>query len=262
MLSFVDKQFDLNETSQYKLSIQIYLGGFLFCVTDANDNCIAARAISFSNVDDLANAIILEPLMRKDFSEVRCIVENKLSTLIPANIFDEKHTATYLDFVCKVDDENEIFHRKIEALNAECVFAANKNICNEIRKHQPNAQFYNQAIALINSALAMDGKNVFVCFGEKILDIVAVENQKLLFHNTFNIESLADAEYYTALAIQQLDIVPDKIFLSGKIGREECNDLKKIFSQTELEIDQNLMFALGGENALKVITLIKLCQCE
>ncbi|MDR2652436.1 MAG: DUF3822 family protein [Prevotellaceae bacterium] len=259
MLNFVDRKFNSEKTSKYRLSIQISLDGFLFCIFDTNNVCVAAKTLNIAdtNIDSL---FATEPLLTKRFAAVKCIVVNQKSTLVPNNCFDKNKSAEYLKFVCDINDE-KIFTHKIKKIGAHCVFAINNDIYETVTKYQPQTEFYNQSIPLIRAALCNSEKNMFIFFGSTTIDIAVNNNEKLLLHNSYKIESTGDAIYFAAAVKKILAIEFDNIYLSGKTNKHEEEEFASFFEKTKLEMNKNLIFTTGTENALLLTLLEKLDKC-
>ncbi|MDR2125729.1 MAG: DUF3822 family protein [Prevotellaceae bacterium] len=259
MLNFINRKFNSERTSKYRLSIQISLDGFLFCIFDAKNCCLAAKILSLENTD-IDSLFATESLLTKRFSEVRCIVVNQKSTLVPHNCFDKNQADEYLKFVCDITDE-KIFSCKIKKTGAYCVFAIDNSIFNTVKKYQPQTEFYNQSIPLIDSALHSDGKNMFVFFDSNTIDIVVSNNEKLLFHNSYTTESVGDAIYFAAAVKKILHIELDNIYLSGKINKHEKEEFTSFFDTAKFEVNKELIFITVIENALRLALLDKLNKC-
>ena len=259
MLNFIDRRFNSDRTSRYKLSIQVSLDGFLFCVSDAEDICILAKSLPINeNIDSLFTK---ETVLTQQFSSVKIIAVNNKSTLVPNSFLDENKSDEYIKFVCDVTDE-KIVVQKINKLDAHCIFAVDKNIYETVKKYQPQAKLYNQSIPLIDAALNNIENNIFVFFYPENIDIVVIENGKLLLHNSYKTENIDDAIYFTAAVKNQLNIDPDNIYLSGKAGKSEEEKFVGFFKQAKLEINKNLMFKVGRENSMSLLLLEKLSKCE
>jgi hypothetical protein len=236
------------------------LDGFLFCIFDTNNICLAAKALNTGDADT-DYLFTAESLLTKRFSEVKCIAVSQKSTLVPNNCFDKNKSAEYLEFVCDINNNEKIFTHKMQKTDAHCIFAIDNDIYETVKKYQPQAEFYNQSIPLIYSALHGSGKNMFIFFDTKTIDIVACSSEKFLLQNSYKTESAGDAIYFAAAVKKILNIEFDGIFLSGKINKHEEEEFASFFEKTELEINKNLMFATGTENALRLTLLEKLNRC-
>ena len=260
MLDFIDKKFNSSKTSKYKLSIQISLDGFLFGIFDSNDACLAAKKFNIED-NNLNDVFSTEPILKKPFAVVNCIVVNQKSTLVPNNLFEKNKAYAYLKFICNNIENDEIFSTKIKKINAYCVFAIDKNICKTIRKYQPQTEFYNQSIPLISAALSSKGKNMFVYFDTKTVDIVVVKNENLLLQNSYQIETISDAIYFAVAVREQMGIEVNNIYLSGKTCKSDEEEFTVFFKQSKLEMNAELALAINAENALKLTIFEKLNKC-
>jgi hypothetical protein len=259
MLNFVNRKFNSQKTSKYKLSIQISLDGFLFCIFDSNNICVAAKALDAEDTN-ISNIFATEPLLTKRFSTVKCIVVDQKSTLVPNNCFDKNKSYEYLKFVSNINNE-KIFTHKIKKIGAYCVFAIDNGIYETVKKYQPQTEFYNQNIPLIYAALHKSGKNMFVFFNSQTIDIIVNNNEKLLLQNSYKTESTGDSIYFAAAVKNILNIELDNIYLSGKTSKYEEEEFLSFFEKTQLEINKDLIFATGIENALLLTLLEKLNKC-
>ena len=260
MLDFIDKKFNSNKTPKYKLSIQISLDGFLFGIFDSNDICLVAKEFSLAE-NTIDSLFVTEPILTQRFDVVNCIVVNQKSTLVPNSFFEKNKSSTYLKFACNNIDGDEIFVNKIKKINACCIFAIDRNVCKTIRKYHPQTEFYNQSIPLINAALSSKGKNMFVFFDTKIIDIVVTKNENLLLQNSYKIETVSDAMYFAAAVREQLKIEVNNIYLSGKTCKSDEEKFSIFFKQTKLETNADLALAVNAENALRLMIFEKLNKC-
>jgi hypothetical protein len=261
MLNFVHRRFNSEKTNKYKLSIQISLDGFLFCLFDSKNECFVAKKLPISENFGLEEIFASEPLLSKNYASAKCIIVNQKSTLVPTNLFDKNKPYEYLKFVCDINEEKILITQKIKEINAFCIFAVEKFIFELVKKHQPKVEFYHQSIPLICTALKKKGKNISAFVSKKSIDIVASDNDKLLLHNSYTTESLGDAIYFTAAVKDLLKINPDNIFLSGKISKTEEEEFADFFENLKIEVNKTMMFAVGIENATLLLLLEKLDKC-
>ncbi|MDR1347114.1 MAG: DUF3822 family protein [Prevotellaceae bacterium] len=261
MLNFVDRKFNSEQTSKYRLSIQISLDGFLFCIFDTNNICLAAKTLNTADAG-IDYLFATELLLTKRFSSVKCIAVSQKSTLVPNGCFDKNKSAEYLEFVCDINNE-KIFTHKIQKADAHCIFAIDNDIYATVKKYQPQAEFYNQCIPLIYSALRSSGKNMFIFFDSETIDIVACDSENLLLQNSYKTESTGDAIYFVAAVKKILNVEFDNIYLSGKINKHEEEEFGSFFEKVKVkvEMNKNLMFATGTENSLRLTLLEKLNRC-
>ena len=271
MLDFIDKSFSQKKTSQYKLSIQVDLDGFSFCVYDpAQKKHIVLRYIpcDFSVSQELypekITAIYNEiSWLSQPFASCSCIFISQKNTLIPSSFYSKDTLATFLNFAYPLDEMDEVNYRISEESNAVAVFAVPNALASQLYTYHHNICFFNQCIPLIEYALKQKKEQILaINISHNIADIVICRNGKFLFHNAFSIDSATDALYYASFVLKQLEIKAEHIYvsLSGNI----TNEVKQLFRANfqKLSTRGNIPLSIDNEQIITNHLLLSLHQCE
>lgn len=274
LLNFVDKSFDVKRLIHYRLSIQIGLNGFSFCVFDtALLKHVVLRNYQFqrnvSNYDDLAYEVSL--ILAKDdclslkYAYVFCIYLSAKHTLIPANLFNRESLRGYLEFVAPFDDLDEIHYYHYSALGMYSIFTVPSQVASKLISTYSRVQFANQATSLIGACLSTDiPKSLFINLHDGIADMVLKVDNKLCLHNLFEIFHLNDVVYYVTAILHQFKIklgdIP--VYISGDILKEEIDELLKYLPLLEINNNHRMAVLVGHENAYRYYNLLTSYQCE
>ena len=129
--AFVDETLDLNLTLSYKLSIQVSLNGFSFCIIDpVRNKFIALLHKNFEKnllLDDLQslvkNYIDGNELLNKEYKNIKIIWQSIKNTIIPQKYFDDKNLKKYFELSHKLDDLDEIHYKKLKYSDSYSVYA-------------------------------------------------------------------------------------------------------------------------------------------
>ncbi|WP_299391458.1 DUF3822 family protein [uncultured Gelidibacter sp.] len=219
-----------------KLSIQISLSGLSFCILNSADTKVDyLKRIDFKNkltpeavLDHLKKAIAEESLLREHFDSVLVIFQNDLSNLVPAEYFNEEHSADYLKFSSKIIKTDFISHDTIAANNSVNVFVPYVNINNYVFDVYGEFEYKHASTILMEHALkeeqgAEDDK-MYINVAPFHYEMVVVKKGQLQLYNTFEYDTKEDFIYFILFAIEQLQLDPETLIvkLTGIIEKDDA----------------------------------------
>jgi hypothetical protein len=225
---------NITEKKYKKLSIQVTLKGFYFCVFDTfHQSVLMVSEIDFGNYpkaskveDYFWKAFMDYPELTKKYDEVVVIHDNNLNTFVPKALFDEQFLGSYLQYNTKVFETDFFAFDAIANYEMNNVYIPYVNINNYLLD-QFESFDYRQANSILVSKLLdlsknVDEKQVFVHFSGEKFEIVVVQNQKLLLFNSFEYKTTADFIYYLLFTAEQLNLNPEhfRLQLLGDISEE------------------------------------------
>ncbi len=271
MLNFIDKSFSTKKTPQYRLSIQVDLDGFSFCVYDpAQKKHVVLRRMpaDFSVAQELfppkIAAIYNEvEWLLQPFASCSCIYSSKKNTLIPSSFYEKETLSTFLGFACPLDEMDEVHYKISDEAKAVAIFAVPNTLASQLYAYHHNICFFNQCIPLIEYALKQTRDIVVaVNISSRLVDIAICRGKKFTFYGSYSISNAMDVLYYVAFVVKQLGINPDyaHILLSGHVSHEVRQLLKANFQHLSLSGDAALPIA--KEHIVKNHLLLNLHQCE
>ncbi|MDR1897454.1 MAG: DUF3822 family protein [Prevotellaceae bacterium] len=266
---FVDKSFSLTKNRNYRLSIQISLNGFSFCIYDVDrqkhvvfkDYGYSTDISDYDSWSQETEAITeLVPVSR---IPAKCLFVSRKNVLIPANIFDEKNLKNYLSFSFNVDSLEEIQYKYIPEIEGYCSFSIPSNIISPIKNRFTDVQFFNTSYQVIRRMRKTDYETYMeIVFCENYMDVTIFKEKKLIFNNSFEIFDLKDVIYFTSVVINRFDISQIPIYTSGKISNAEIMELTKYFPEIIQHQNKRITLLLGIETSSKFYNLLSLYECE
>ncbi|QNM86748.1 DUF3822 family protein [Polaribacter pectinis] len=208
----------LKNTKDTKLSIQFNLDGFSFCISNiANNNTLYFSEYQFSETQLTPENLLLEveeifkkdTNLQHDFSNVTVIHQNNLSTLVPNKYFVEERLADYLNFNIKTLATDFITFDEIDNMEAKNVYVPYVNINNYLFQNFGEFEYKHHISVLLKKLLETTNtveKTMFVNVSKASLDLVVLQNNKLLFSNSFSFETKEDFIYYILFVAEQLEL--------------------------------------------------------
>ena len=212
-ISKFDAGLDVEKSSEYRMTIQFSLGGFSYALLDtATHTLIGIECYLSDSLDDsdevfraFERALENKGLNNKPFHSVICLIDNRVCTLVPKTLFDEKAAATYLDFSSQVSNEQVILNETLKAEQCVNVFAMSKTLRTKIAAKWCNAGITHLSTEFLNSTVeyAPEGKVAFVNVKSRNFDLAIVDNGRLTFFNNFRFNTKDDFAYFLLLALEQ-----------------------------------------------------------
>lgn len=214
-----------NKLTNLDLSIQLSLSGLSFCILERDSNTISAlKHICFEKklnpialLDKLKHVFSTEKVLQNDFSNVYVIHENGLSTLVPKPLFNEDCLADYLKFNSKILKSDFITYDNIIINDSVNVYIPYVNINNFIYDKFGSFTFKHVSTLLIEQILLLEKHcnipKIYVNVNDNLLDVIVVNNAKLILYNTFEYSTKEDFIYYILFTAEQLKLNPETLNL-------------------------------------------------
>jgi len=220
-------------TNYKKLSIQVSLNGLSFCILDQQEK----KIIYFKKVDfdkqldpiKILSQIELtyesEKELNQPIDDVVLLFTNSLFTLVPEMLFDENNAASYLKFNTKILKTDFIAFDKIdkEIVNVYIPYA---NITNYFFDKYGEFEYRHSLSVLIESLLNTNREDtkvhVYLHVHLNTYELVIIENNKLIFANSFEYETKEDFLYYLLFTAEQLNLDPREfeLIMLGDISKD------------------------------------------
>ncbi|MGY0408125.1 MAG: DUF3822 family protein [Polaribacter sp.] len=220
-----------NTSTDKKLSIQFNLDGFSFCIQDKRtQKDIYFREYKFEETQPTPEHLLTkieyifktDTHLQEDFSSMLVIHQNNLNTLVPNVFFDEQKLKSYLNFNIKTLATDFITFDGLEPIEAKNVYVPFVNINNYLFQNFGEFTYQHHISIFIKKLLQQvktDAKTMYVNVSKTTMDVVVLENKKLLLANTFSYTSKEDFLYYILFIAEQLQLntAAFLLYLSGEI---------------------------------------------
>lgn len=225
---------NITDKNYKKLSLQVTLNGFSFCVFDTlNSKVVALKEIDFSDfptsskVEDLYWKPFNDyPELKEIYDEVIVLHDSNLATFVPTALFDEEFLGSYLQYNTKVFETDFFAFDALPNYEMNHVFIPFVNINNYLLDQFSTFNYKHVNTILVSKLLDLsknrDEKQVYVHFSKNKFEIVIVQNQKLLLFNSFDFVTKEDFIYYLLFTTEQLNLNPEhfSIQLLGLISED------------------------------------------
>ena len=220
-----------------KLSIKISLSGFDLMLSKLEDNSIIdykkynfdKKALT-ENLSSKLDSFLNESKI--DFSNVinvKLIISNKLSCLVPKELFDERLSLDYLKFNSKLIENDFASNDYIEELETYNVYLPFVNVTNYLVERFGSFEYYHSSTILLRKILKTttnDSKTLFFTNIEtESFQVIIFKNKNLLYYNDFEYQTKEDILYFLLFVIEQnKEIKSDtKLNILGGISENDKN---------------------------------------
>lgn len=227
-----DGSFEIANTKNYILSIQVCLDGFSFLIVDPDEKQILA---SKNSPVKISNDILLarhlkewlesEALLKNPFETVRLFFYSENFTLIPAEYFGRERemqiNLTSVLFDKKVS--GSFIENKIENVSATLVFPVPQDIINVLTQFFKSIEIIHPVTNLIQDGIERKKRNVsFILSTKKYFYLVVFGNGKLVLANSFQNQHPNDLVYNVINSFQQLDFSRNEteLYVSSALGQK------------------------------------------
>jgi hypothetical protein len=278
----LDQKLALEQTEEYKLSIQVSLNGFSFCcLDDRTKRFVAIKDYSIANLSgtfdelcfNIERIVKEDELLKRPYKEVKCMLVSQMFTLIPSEFFLKENSFEYLQALIPFSsNEVEVHHVQISKSGIVAVYALPKSITSSIRGNHPQATFYNQCVPQISKQLAektTSQHQLSMFIHDNLACFSLMDNGKLKIYTTYNIESTSDLVYYALLLLKEHEINPNdvEVYLSGTVEKQSPRfaELSQYLPNLALDLvpkgfEYSYLFKYKAEH--QFANLFKLVECE
>jgi len=248
----------------HRLSIQVSLNGLSFCILDTIGNSVLdSGRVSFKKSltpyeveKHLKDLLEKHHIPSKQFISVVVVHSNGIFSFVPEPLFDENELANYLKLNTKILVNDHIAFDALNNLEMVNVYVPFMNINNYIFELFGEFEYKHcgtvLVAAMLNQPVKGKGPLCYVHASENQMDIIVVEQKKLLFYNSFVFQTKEDFIYYILFTLEQLKLAPESIPIKLFGAIEEGDELFNI-CYTYIK-DISIFAPLNYANGLEVST--------
>jgi hypothetical protein len=225
----------ITDKTYKKLAIQVSLNGMSFCVTNTLSNQPEVlQNIHFehfqknSNIENVFETVFNDnPELIQKYDDIVIIHNNNLSTFVPTALFDSEFIGSYLQYSTKVFETDFITFDEISTYQMNTVYIPYVNLNNFFIDKFGTFDFKHSSSILVSKLLDLskniDEKKMFVHLNSNHFELIVVQNQQLLFYNSFDYKTPEDFIYYLLFTAEQLQLNPEnfKLELLGAVNQED-----------------------------------------
>ena len=222
---------DLGRSLSYNITIQCSLDGFCFVVHDLEENKIVDIELYQTSetgdesliMEALGKTVFKKGLYQKPVHSVRYIVGNRLNTLIPNELFDERELESYLRFSHELPKGQILLFDRLPELDSVNVFAMSAIQEKNLHELWDDVTITHQSSVFLHGVMhedPYDDKTVaYVNVNSRTFDLAVVSEGKLQFFNNFKFNTKDDFIYFLMFALEQQQLSGQEVpvYFSGLI---------------------------------------------
>jgi hypothetical protein len=215
----------ITDKAYKKLVIQVSLNGLSYCIIDTlSDRPKQLKNIHFNEfqrsakINDLYFSVFNEnPELLAKYDSVEVIHSNNLSTFVPIALFDEEYLGSYIQYNTKVFNTDFFTYDKLSNYEMNNVYIPYVNMNNFFIEKFGSFEYKHANTILVSKLLDIsknnDERKMFVYKSDAHFEIIVIQNQKLLFFNSFEYKTPEDFIYYILFTAEQLQLNPENFKL-------------------------------------------------
>ena len=222
-----------------------------------------SKKIETHLLENKLDSIISESnFTKQNITNVKLIVCNRLSSIVPKNLFEEKFSLEYLKYNAKLLKNDFAANDKIEEIGAINVYIPFVNVNNYLIEKFGAFNYYHYSTILIKKLIKIANHkktSFFVNIQLDSIQILIFKNKKLQLYNNFEIKEKEDIIYFLLLSMEQnkIDNKKTKISLHGIIKNDTYVLLEKFISNLEIiDLSKKKAKITGLNNSTKIDYLI------
>lgn len=205
-----DEDFDVEKSTQYKLTIQLALGGLSFVLFDITDHRLIgmeyyqSELLADSNdlFHTLEKALDARGLNNRAFQSVICLIEDRTNVLVPETLYRPEDNDKWIGFNFNLLKGTTYGNDRLEQHNAINVFAYPMSLQAKIKSKWPEADISHSSSVFLEHLPVNGSPTVWVNVRNRNFDM-AIMKDKLLFFNNFKFNTKDDFAYFLLFAMEQ-----------------------------------------------------------
>jgi hypothetical protein len=254
-----------NELFMYALFTQNYNELIELCHIRQNESMQVEKNVT-ERVKFLINNY---QLSGKRFENVNISILNSDFTILPESFAVTENSREILEFSSGNKLKNSFSHK---FNNLSFNYFIEPELIQFLEKTFKKATFHHAGAIVINllfNSRSLKKCDLFLNFNEGIFELLAKENNTLLYYNVFNYETKEDVMYFLLFMMEQFNLDPDKVklFIGGQMEAEgELHKaIKKYIKHVDFVLDS--ISPVNLNNELKIpdhfyFTLLNQHLCE
>ncbi len=256
-LLFVDSTFEKDNTSRYKLSIQLCLDGFSFSILNSDNKCLTLFKSKKLNLDSGNSSIdILKDKIRNcdyfnlTYKHVSIIWLTKKACCIPSELFSETLAVDSFQLCHPLLKSEAINWNKCKELNAYIVYAIPSDLPAFLESQFPGAKINHQTLGFYQKALKQKTESlhpqIFIEVHDDFFDTFIPDKDNKHFTNSFFYKNETDMVYFILNIYKQQNLNTEysQMYISGKIDEtsKAFQILKRYIKNINIDhIDNDLL---------------------
>ena len=181
--------------------------------------------------------------------KVTLILNNKLSVLIPNDLYEENNCLDYLKFNSRLITNDTASSDYVEELDTHNIYIAYGNITNYLIEKFGSFEYFHYSTVLLkklySETLKDEKLRFYVNINKSYLNIIIFDGRKLDYINTFEYETREDILYFILFVMEQNKMVNDETKINLIVKKEFLEENYSYLSKFIKNIDiKNIEFTI------------------
>lgn len=238
----VDPEFDPSTAPDCKLLLKITADSYSYAVIDKHSHQLKAvfdQQECEDTTAQIAAAFKRDSYLRLPFQEIKVAVYTPNEVSIPNDLFKTHDLNSYASFFTE-ELSDTLYTRPFARFGFTSVFNLPSLMEETLDTHLASAARYAHHAAVLALAEHVEETALLLDFTAGSFDALLLDEGKLIFQNTFQMDNAEEFNYYLLLLIQELKLETAtlKVLISGIINVQDANYncLKKYFTHTHFNL--------------------------
>jgi hypothetical protein len=181
--------------------------------------------------------------------KVTLVLNNKLSVLIPNDLYEENNCLDYLKFNSRLITNDTASSDYVEELDTHNIYIAYGNITNYLIEKFGSFEYFHYSTVLLkklySETLNDEKLRFYVNINKSYLNIIIFDGRKLDYINTFEYETKEDILYFILFVMEQNKMVNDETKINLIVKKEFLEENYSYLSKFIKNIDiKNIEFTI------------------
>ena len=181
--------------------------------------------------------------------KVTLVLNNKLSVLIPDDLYEENNCLDYLKFNSRLITNDTASSDYVEELDTHNIYIAYGNITNYLIEKFGSFEYFHYSTVLLkklySETLNDEKLRFYVNINKSYLNIIIFDGRKLDYINTFEYETKEDILYFILFVMEQNKMVNDETKINLIVKKEFIEENYSYLSKFIKNIDiKNIEFTI------------------
>jgi hypothetical protein len=209
------------------LSIEVRENILLACLFDKDNNEYLARAVFKRSKGQSLQDILKEEMLNWKCSGISVVFTHNSGMLIPSAFFSPESVKNYLQQQNLIKPGETPCSDFIKNNDCYSVYAVNTSDYNLLKEKYPHAVFRHHSSVFVEYLLAsasprsIKGSEVHACTFDGYMDIVALQQGKLILYNRYYFQTAEDFTYFLLWVYEELKLKQeDACIFYGEINEK------------------------------------------
>lgn len=253
---FVSDKYDNNNTSQYRLSIQVNRDGFSVLICDYDGQILKlmhyqSGSLSAS-VEILKNEESLFPVKMLPFDRNILLVNTEEFTIVPNELYEPAYKELLFEYSHRKKASDLIIADRIENPDAWILFKLSEEFQSFVNqfKNSPGLKHVISTLAPYFQRKNNGSRSMYLHIAGDVLHILYFDHDRTEFLNSFRVNNIDDIVYYAVNVSKKLNLdLKEKVYLSGIIepADQDFSFLNRYLANIEL-IPNEFPFEIAGQH--------------